>query len=114
MKSVDVVGEDKAARMLHGMGRRALDQSNAMRQAGRSTQRSISGIPVATGRLERGTRGGPESTLDVDATGYVIGTKVPYARFVFYGTKYMRARPPKVPSNAGSDAARLINHDVVR
>lgn len=112
MKNVKAIGDEKAARMLDEMGHRARDQRASMDRAGRAAQRSVSGVPVDTGRLRASMNGGPESELKVTPWGYELGTKVPYARFVFYGTESMPARPPHVAGDPGADAAALVNEDV--
>lgn len=109
---VECQGADTTARALQAMGARALNQSHTFETEGRAAQRSIGGIPVRTGRLERGVRGGPESILHVGRAGYTIATTVPYARFVFGGTKSMPARPPRVPRNLGPAAAQSVGRDV--
>jgi hypothetical protein len=45
----------------------------------------------------------------------VIGSKVPYARFVFGGTKHMAARPPRVSERTlGNHAADAVGVDLRR
>jgi hypothetical protein len=48
----------------------------------------------------------------VNDRGYVIGTSVPYAHFVFNGTKHMPAQPPDVPNDLGRRAAQRISSDL--
>jgi hypothetical protein len=111
-KSVTVTGDDAAARHLRNIARRAGRQRPTMEREGRAAQRRITGVPVDTGRLQRGVRGGPESTFKATENGYEIGTEVPYAPFVFGGTKHMAARPPKVPRDLGKRAAQAIATDL--
>jgi hypothetical protein len=110
--AITVTGADVVQRRLEGMGRRALRQRPTFEREGRYAQRSIKGVPVATGRLARGVRGGSESVLEVTAYGYRVGTNVPYARYVFGGTKSMPARPPDIPRDLGRRAARAIAADL--
>jgi hypothetical protein len=107
--AVTISGDDRAASMLRELGRKATQQYDTMLVAARQTQRAISGIPVNTGRLERGVTGGAESTLDVTESGFDVGTDVSYGRFVFNGTRYMRARPPRVPEIATRVATAVSN-----
>lgn len=112
--TISCVGADRAAAYLHGIGARARNQTRTFEAEGRRAQRSITGIPVATGRLERGVRGGSESIMRASPVGYTVATTVPYARFVFGGTKYMAARPPRVPANLATNAASAVGSDLVR
>jgi hypothetical protein len=91
-KSVTVTGDDAAARHLRNIARRAGRQRPTMER--------------------EGVRGGPESTFKATEHGYEIGTEVPYAPFVFGGTKHMAARPPKVPRDLGKRAAQAIATDL--
>lgn len=111
--SITTTGVDTTRRMLDGIGARALNQQRTFETEGRAAQRSISGVPVRTGRLDRGVRGGPGSILNVGPAGYTIATSVPYARFVFGGTKRMPARPPRIPSGLGAQSATSVARDVV-
>jgi hypothetical protein len=115
MKSVDVTGDKRAAGQLRGMGARAANQTVVMQQAGRAAQRSVTGVPVDTGRLQRSVHGGPEAGVFAYPDGYVVVTRVPYARHVFHGTRYMPARPPQLPrGQLARDAALRITQDVVQ
>lgn len=107
--AITVDGDERAAAMLRDVGHKATHQYETLLVAGRQTQRAISGVPVDTGRLERGVTGGPESALDVTDDGFDVGTAVPYARFVFGGTRYVSARPPRVPDVAGRVATAISN-----
>jgi hypothetical protein len=111
---IEAIGADRAAVYLRGIAARARNQTRTFEAEGRRAQRSISGIPVATGRLARGVRGGSESVVRANPAGYTVATTVPYARFVFGGTKYMAARPPRVPTNLASNAASAVSSDLVR
>jgi hypothetical protein len=102
-------GDERVAKHLRDVGVKATRQRETMLVAARQTQRAISDIPVDTGRLQRGVSGGPESTMTVTDTGFEIGTTVPYARFVFGGTKHMSAHPPRVPDVASRVATAIAN-----
>ena len=107
-ETVTITGDDAVARKLEKMGRDALHQEAAMRQSARATVREISGIPVATGRLERSV-----TVLAANDTGFDVGSRVPYARHVFDGTEHMPARPPKVNADAvARDTAERISRDL--
>jgi hypothetical protein len=102
-------GDERVARHLRDVGVKATHQRETMLVAARQTQRAIRGIAVDTGRLERGVKGGTESTMIVTDAGFEIGTSVPYARFVFGGTRYVRARPPHIPEIATRVATAISN-----
>lgn len=112
MKSVKVIGDEQAAGALRDMGARALDQRRSMETAGRAAQRSITGIPVDTGRLARSVHGGAEGELNVTPFGFLIASNVPYAPFVFGGTSKMPARPPRVPAGIAESTAALVSEDL--
>jgi hypothetical protein len=111
-KPITVTGVPETQRHLHAIAARAGRQRHTMQSEGRAAQRSITGIPVDSGRLARGVRGGSESTLEATNVGYRVGTSVPYARFVFKGTRKMAAQPPRVPRNLGARAASAIAADL--
>jgi hypothetical protein len=112
--SVSVTGLDRAERMLRRVGARGADQSATFAREAARVQRSIGGVPVDTGRLRSSVAGGAETLREVGPDGYTVGSHVPYARFVFGGTRYVRARPPKVPGSPASSAARAVNDDLRR
>lgn len=112
--SVTCTGAAQAGRKLRDVAQRAQRQQHTFEREGRAAQRAIAGIPVKTGRLEKGVTGGPGSILNVRDDGYTIATSVPYARFVFGGTKRMTARPPRIPRDLGSSAADAVGLDLRR
>jgi hypothetical protein len=114
MNSVTVTGADVAQRKLRAIGTRAGNQRATMERESRAAQRRIRGVPVDTGRLARAVRGGADTVRKVSDSGYVIGTSVEYARFVFGGTKKMPARPPDVPNDLGKRTAVSIAGDLRR
>lgn len=108
--SVSISGDKASAAKLDRVGAAAFAQSPAIKRAAERTARGVRGVPVETGRLERSI-----VVLDAGAFGFVVGSRnVPYARYVFHGTKYMAAQPPKVPSNIGPDTADEIGSSIVR
>jgi hypothetical protein len=111
--AITITGDAAAQRKLRAIGDRARHQRSTFERQARNAQRRITGVPVDSGRLRQGITGA-ESTRVVTDYGYRIGTDVPYARFVFRGTKYMAARPPTVPRDLGADAARAIAGDLRR
>jgi hypothetical protein len=113
MSDVDVIGATETQRRLRRIGTRGLDQSDVIADSARATQRSIEGVPVRTGRLDRSVHGGRDSYMESSAGGYVIGSSMPYARFVFRGTRHMRAQPPRIPSSTGSNTARRLSADLM-
>jgi hypothetical protein len=106
---VTTTGDKAAAATLSRVGAAAFEQAPVMASAARRTARGVRGIPVDTGRLAAS----PE-VLDSGPFGFVVGSRVPYARYVFHGTRYMAARPPRVPSNIGADTADTISAAIVR
>jgi hypothetical protein len=111
VKPVTIKGADRAAARLRGIGWRALDQSSTMRKAGANAQHSISGVPIATGRLDRSVHS--PAALRTTADGFTISTDVPYAYYVFAGTRHMAARPLRLSSMVGPDTARMVAHDLL-
>jgi hypothetical protein len=110
---ITVTGATEAALMLRRKGYKGAHQQATMTREGESAQRQIRGVPVKTSRLQRGVTTGSEAIMRATDTGYTLATTVPYARFVFGGTKTMRARPPKFP-NLGVRAAQAIASDLRR
>jgi hypothetical protein len=83
------------------------------REAAR-VQRTISGVPVDTGRLAASVAGGRETLREAGPGGYRIGSRVPYAPFVFGGTRRTAARPPRVPGDPAGQAGRAVSVDLRR
>jgi hypothetical protein len=90
------------------MGMRAEAQAPTMKAAARDTARKVKGIPVDTGRLSASVE-----VISADNDGFVVGSKVPYAKFVFGGTRYVKARPPDVPSDVGSRTSYALMRGIV-
>lgn len=86
--------------MLRRRGERARHLESAMRDTAHYAERQITNTPVDTGRLASSLRGGSEQTMIVTNDGFELGTTVPYARYVFRGTRYMSAQPPTVDEAA--------------
>lgn len=107
--AVTASGVTATERKLSAVGRAAFQQEPVMVDAARRTARGVSGVPRDTGRLA--------SSIDVLSTspfGFDVGSDVPYARYVFRGTRYMAARPPRVPSSIAADTADQIGSRIVR
>jgi hypothetical protein len=103
-------GADETSRALRYMGTRALDQSRTMSAAARDTAHAIDDVPVKTGRLANSVRSGGRSTRN----GFEVVSDVPYAPFVFGGTRHMAAQPPSIPRDVGEQTARMITLDLQR
>lgn len=103
------IGDETAARHLERIGAAAHTQTRTMEDAARRTARSVRGVPVDTGRLARSIE-----PLSASPYGFEVGSKVPYARYVFHGTRNMAARPPRVPESVGSRTARILGDSIVR
>jgi hypothetical protein len=108
--SITCDGADTTSRRLRNMGTRALDQSRTMGAAARDTAHTINDVPVATGRLARSVRNGGRATR----SGFEVTSDVPYAPFVFGGTRHMPARPPSIPRDVGVQTARMVSADLQR
>jgi hypothetical protein len=112
--TLEITGDAHAAERLNTIGERSRDQRDVMQREAEKTRRRIRGVPRDTGRLDKGVHGGDESVLEVTDEGYTIGTTVPYARFVFNGTRYMSAQPPRIPTDTASSAAHAVADDLTR
>ncbi len=114
-RTVTVTGDTRAIRMLLAKGRASGRLKPAMEAVADYAERQITGVPVDTGRLAESTRGGDDQLRKVDDASFSLGSQVPYARFVFGGTKHMRARPPRVNVTAIARAgAQRINQELER
>lgn len=107
-------GVQQSQQQLRAVAERANDQTDTMDAEARAMQRRIKGVPEDTGRLARSVAGGADTLRRVWKDGYLIGSLVEYAPFVFGGTRYMAARPPRVPDDAGERAAAAIARDLER
>jgi hypothetical protein len=108
-QAVSVQGDRAAALRLHRVGTAAQAQAPTMAKLGHDAARRVTGIPSDTGTLAK--------SIEVIASGdwgYVLGSKVPYARYVFRGTKYVDARPPRIPGDIQRRAANAIGDDITR
>jgi hypothetical protein len=104
---VQTSGFPQALRRLDRLGDQAFNQRPTMEAQARDASRRVVVTARDTGRLAASIE-----PLDVDPFGFVLGTKVPYAHFVFDGTKNMRAQPPRVPRGIGDQTARAIGRSV--
>ena len=111
-KTVEIEGTAQTALLLHRIGQRGADQTETMEAEAKRVQRAITGVPRDSGRLDKSVHGGAETLRRVWPEGYLIGSLVPYAPFVFRGTRYMDARPPKVPADVADGAGRAIAKDL--
>ena len=109
MSAVTVIGDEATARRLDRLGLAAHVQSPTMAAAARTTASRIRDIPVDTGRLAASME-----PLNVTSYGFDVGSRVPYAKYVFHGTRKMRARPPRVPDTVGSQTARALGAAIAR
>ena len=93
-----VVDTTAAASMLERIAQRA-SQSMAPALERAARHAPVTGIPVDTGKLAASPR------VRVEGDEALIVSDVPYARFVFRGTRHMAARPPTVNTAALAHAA---------
>lgn len=108
-KSVSVQGDTATAARLQRVGQRATTQRQVLAQVARATAQHITGVPVGeTGKLADSI--GP---LWVTDRSFAVGSRVPYARHVFHGTRYMDPQPPRVPPDIDVIAARAMAQDIV-
>lgn len=107
--TVDVTGASEVARYLAEVGDNAEHQKETLEPIARNAARSVTGVPVDTGKLA-----GSMEVLEVTDSGFAVGSRVPYARYVFHGTRYMDARPPRLPDHIATDAAAAIGSDITR
>jgi hypothetical protein len=113
--TVTITGDERVTRLLREKGAAALQLKPVMKDSADFAERQIRNVPVRTGRLAASTRGGPEQLVQLRDDGFDLGSRTPYARFVFEGTKHMRARPPTINTSAiGRNAADAINRHLER
>jgi hypothetical protein len=94
------VDTSAAERMFDRLKQQATQLGGAVERAGQEALGTVSGVPVDTGALA--------SSLYVKSEGTTarIVSDVPYAKYVFYGTRHMEANPPQL----GYDATRFAEH----
>lgn len=103
--TITVSGDREAAARLVRYGVDALHLRTPLDDAADFAAKQVTGIPERTGTLADSIE-----KLEVTDHGFTVGTEVFYGRFVFGGTKYMAARPPRVKDNPiARDAADRIN-----
>jgi hypothetical protein len=102
------VDSSRAAAMLDRIAQRASGNlTPALERA--ADPATVTGIPVDTGKLAGSI------TVRVQGDEAQVISDVPYARFVFRGTRYMSARPPTVNAGAlAQQAAQEIASEVIR
>lgn len=103
MAAIEIIGDREAAARLVAMGRRAEALEPVMDQEAERTARSVTGVPVDTGRLAASIE-----VLGANDRGYAVGSRLPYARYVFRGTRYVDAHPARVPTDTGRRGAAAI------
>jgi hypothetical protein len=99
MAGVDISVDTRAVEaMLERIGS-PRDLSGAVERAAEIGAGMITGIPVGeTGDLANSMHGTPGRSPSRNSA--LIVSDVPYAPFVFGGTRYMDAQPPTVPADA--------------
>jgi len=109
-------GHHVVARSLRRKGDRAVALKPVMGRAADQAERDIRPTHHnRTGTLTRSLYGGDDQLRDIHDDGFNLGTQVSYGRFVFRGTKRMRARPPVINAAAiGNRTADLINQHLDR
>ena len=98
--SVSTTGDRETAARLRARGARAQRLEPAMRDIARYAEQHVTGVPVDTGRLADSITSGSEQTVTTTDDSFTLATSVPYARYVFHGTRHMDAQPPRVDTHA--------------
>jgi hypothetical protein len=107
--SIVEVETHQATAMLDRISRNAEHVTPALERVGRAGAATVTGIPVDTGRLAAS----PRARTEGDEV--LIVSDVPYARYVFNGTKYVPARPPNVhPEALAKLAGREVSVEVFK
>lgn len=95
MHNFDIqIDSSQAEEMLERIGNQADHLESIIQRAGEEALRSVTGVPVDTGRLAASLR------LRVENDQAQIVSDVEYAPFVFRGTRYVDARPPEIDYSA--------------
>lgn len=106
--SITIRGADDTARHLRQIGDNAEHLTAVHQRQGEEVARGT----VVTA-IDSGTLRDSIEVLHADEDGFAVGSRVPYARFVFRGTIHQPPRPPKVPA-FGPRAAEAISREVIR
>jgi hypothetical protein len=112
MNAVTVEGDERSQAVILRAGRRAQDQERQLAQAGQFARVLGHGAwKDHTGKLTTSVlRPGVDATADT----LRLTSDVYYARFVFYGTKHSKARPPRLNTRALTAAVqRLVANNLV-
>lgn len=111
MKAIEVSGDKRVAHALNAKGAAALRLKPEMNKTADYAERQIRDVARDSGNLQRSIVGGSDQYRDVVDYGFKLGTKVPYSRFVFRGTKYQDAQPPSINDKA---IARHSSREILR
>jgi hypothetical protein len=115
-EAVEVTGDEQVIRDLRNKGDRAMDLTRVMDDLADFAERQIRPTHSnRTGTLTRSLYGGSNQVRTIRADGFDLGSTVDYSRFVFGGTKHMRARPPVInTSSIARRATAEINREIER
>jgi hypothetical protein len=99
--TVTIDGDEQVVRALKAKADRSVKLKPAMEDIADFAERQIRPTHHnRTGHLTRSLYGGGDQLRDIYDTGFNLGTTLFYGRFVFGGTKNMRARPPRINTSA--------------
>jgi hypothetical protein len=109
---ITVTGDERAQAVILRAGRRAQDQSGSLAQAGRASNVASHGAwQDRSGELAASVA---QEGVQASADELKITSDVPYARFVFYGTRRQAPKPPAVDERALVDQVqRRVARDLV-
>lgn len=104
MADAITVDVGKAVGMFDRLAANADQLGPTVEASARTMLRTVSGVPVDTGELA-----GSLYVRRVGPTSALIVSKTAYAKYVFFGTKFVPARPPHFsysPQQFAADVAR--------
>jgi len=110
--AVSVEGDERAAAVILRAGRKAQDQSSTLQSAADSPGVAAPGDWTnRTGKLSASLA---RTIPEAEADRLRLVSDVPYARFVWYGTRRQEARPPQVNEDALVGAvSRRVARDLI-
>lgn len=106
-----VEGCSALERTLAETGRRAAHQRATLQVQAQQARRLITGVPVDSGALAASVANASTTVTD---DSFTLRSALPYAHFVFHGTRYMDAQPPRVPPTVGEHTAQAVADDLGR
>jgi hypothetical protein len=105
---LDMRGVDATAAMVERVGENAYRQEATLYGIGVQVAASITRVPVDTGRLSESFK-----VLKNSAHFFIVGSDVPYSRYVREGTSHNKAKPFRVPPFARR-ASEILSRSIVQ